>query len=433
MQLQESVSEIGEVLKSLAREFTLWRHSIESRLPPAQALWQMSQIAPPEAKFAALGGGLDIPSVPSPSQETNQMRCISNMETKPPDTSHSQMFTVVAQGLTLAKRGSMLTGLQQPKQQAQGIGSEHSVVRRAPRLVTEKSGLQSDHTTPAHKLLEEWHSMAHFCRNIDYIEKLIEGGHELSEYPMLLEQGRGLLRVWGVGEGQDPHDGAQGPRNPDGGGGADAVCSALGNEGVWGYSSADTSNSETVPGKGSSSHPRQNNNSGLGPDSGPDCRSHILWELYASYVGSIHKLHPFMDTSRLRRMIEDFSEQYSPDVNNRYAGSPTANALTKDRLNQGLKRKRSGNGYGEPWSTEGVIERSLRNALVLLVLALDGSWGVYADYGFKGEMPSYNRLRNVDVLPGMRYFAHATDILGYQQGGNTVAHAQAMILAALYL
>ena len=33
----------------------------------------------------------------------------------------------------------------------------------------------------------------------------------------------------------------------------------------------------------------------------------------------------------------------------------------------------------------------------------------------------------------MGYFAYATDILGNQQGGNTVAHAQAMILAALYL
>ena len=33
----------------------------------------------------------------------------------------------------------------------------------------------------------------------------------------------------------------------------------------------------------------------------------------------------------------------------------------------------------------------------------------------------------------MAYYAYATDILGNQQGGNTVAHAQAMLLAALFL
>jgi hypothetical protein len=36
-------------------------------------------------------------------------------------------------------------------------------------------------------------------------------------------------------------------------------------------------------------------------------------------------------------------------------------------------------------------------------------------------------------MPGMAYFSYATDILGNQQGGSTVAHAQAMLLAALYL
>ncbi|KAF2022445.1 hypothetical protein EK21DRAFT_119783 [Setomelanomma holmii] len=33
----------------------------------------------------------------------------------------------------------------------------------------------------------------------------------------------------------------------------------------------------------------------------------------------------------------------------------------------------------------------------------------------------------------MAYFSYATDILGNQQGGRTVRHAQAMILAALYI
>jgi hypothetical protein len=196
---------------------------------------------------------------------------------------------------------------------------------------------------------------------------------------------------------------------------------------------------------------RQENNGGLGPDGRPDFREKVLWELYDSYIENIHKLHPFMNASKLRRMIKEFSEQYSPDVNSKYTGSPAANTLAH---HQGIKRKRSSSAYGEPYSAKGAIERSLRNALVLLVLALgkvcayhdplpspqsdkmhhtNGGWGVHANGSFNSDTSDDNRPRNVDILPGMGYFAYATDILGNQQGGNTVAHAQAMILAALYL
>ncbi|KAI9793654.1 MAG: hypothetical protein M1816_007549 [Peltula sp. TS41687] len=39
---------------------------------------------------------------------------------------------------------------------------------------------------------------------------------------------------------------------------------------------------------------------------------------------------------------------------------------------------------------------------------------------------------NVDVIPGLAYYAHATEILGYLHGGNELAHVQAGILACLY-
>jgi hypothetical protein len=49
------------------------------------------------------------------------------------------------------------------------------------------------------------------------------------------------------------------------------------------------------------------------------------------------------------------------------------------------------------------------------------------------EMPDHGRLRNIDVMPGMAYYSYATDILGNHHGGLSVAHAQAFILAALYI
>ena len=453
MQLQDSVNDIGDVLKSLVGEFASWRQSVEARLPHAQPSNQIMNIASPEAGFAAPSRDQNGSRFPTPAQGRSQMRRISNMKAESPSMPHGQMSPTAGQALTPIKQESMFAPPQQPATPADSVRSEHSGATGLP--LKEKSGLQSDHTTPAHKLFEEWQSMAPFCRGVDYIEKLLEGGHEVSEYPMLLEQDRGLLRVWGVGEGQDLNDGAQGPGSPDSSGDADASSPAPGKEGLWGYPPADTASPGIVLGEAPRSDPRQDrqeNNGGLGPDGRPDFREKVLWELYDSYIENIHKLHPFMNASKLRRMIKEFSEQYSPDVNSKYTGSPAANTLA----HQGLKRKRSSSAYGEPYSAKGAIERSLRNALVLLVLALgkvcayhdplpspqsdkmhhsNGGWGVHANGSFNSNSDSSddNRPRNVDILPGMGYFAYATDILGNQQGGNTVAHAQAMILAALYL
>ncbi len=45
---------------------------------------------------------------------------------------------------------------------------------------------------------------------------------------------------------------------------------------------------------------------------------------------------------------------------------------------------------------------------------------------------SASGLRNVDVIPGLAYYAQATDILGNCHGGNNLAHVQANLLAGLY-
>ena len=42
------------------------------------------------------------------------------------------------------------------------------------------------------------------------------------------------------------------------------------------------------------------------------------------------------------------------------------------------------------------------------------------------------RPKNLDVVPGLKYFAFATDILGNQAGGNSLQHVHANILASLY-
>src|SRR5207249_1248244 len=99
---------------------------------------------------------------------------------------------------------------QTPATPADSVRTEPSHPEPAAKDPKEKDGLQGDHTTPAHKLLEEWAQMNIFYNGIPYLKRLLDNGQKVSDYPMQLEQDRGLLRVWGVGEGQDLNDGAQG-------------------------------------------------------------------------------------------------------------------------------------------------------------------------------------------------------------------------------
>ncbi|MCJ1310842.1 hypothetical protein MMC25_004509 [Agyrium rufum] len=46
---------------------------------------------------------------------------------------------------------------------------------------------------------------------------------------------------------------------------------------------------------------------------------------------------------------------------------------------------------------------------------------------------AYEGPLNVDVIPGLAYYAHATDILGNEHGGVDVQHVQAKLLAGLYM
>lgn len=450
MQLQDSVNNISDVLKDFVGEFATWKQSVESRIGPGRSHEMISNHASPEVAFAAPLREQGNSRWPTPVQGRGPgpIRRVNSMKMESPIVPHSNMSPLGAHASTPIKQEGMFPAPQQPATPADSVRTDHS--RATDSGPKEKSGLQGDHTTPAHKLLEEWQSMNTFYKNVEYLDKLVESNRKVSEYPMLLEQDRGLLRVWGVGEGQDLNDGAQGPGSPESGNDySDVPSPAHGKEGMWGHPPGDHSSPAT---------PREypGNDGGLDHEGRPNFHSGVMNDLLNSYLNNMHVLHPFMNASKLKRMFREFAEQYSPDV--KPARSPAPGGLPP-QFNHGVKRKRSTSAFGEPSSPRGAIERSLRNAIVLLVLALGkvfsyeakrlpapqkdkttyhGAWGhtggsPHATSSFHSETSDDNRPRNIDVLPGMAYFAYATDILGNQQGGNTVAHAQAMILAALYL
>lgn len=447
MQLQESVNNINDVLKEFIGEMSTWRQSVENRMANGRDADTNGTLASPGTGFATQSG--DHSRWPTPTQQRSQPQRVNSMKMESPMAPPQHMSPNSAHASTPIKQESSYSS-QQTGMHAEEIRHYlNGSSRPVDYVPKEKSGLQSDHTTPAHKLLEEWHTMKSFYTNIDYLNKLVENGQKVSAYPMQLELDRGLLRVWGVGEGQDLHDGAQAPGSPNSSNDSDVPSPSAGTEGLWGYPPTDHASPSTM----SVSTPQDltGNEGGLGSDGRPIFHSSIVWDLWESYMKYMHVLHPFMNAGKLKRMVREFIDQYSPDIKVPNARSPATGAL-QHQFNQGVKRKRSGsNGY----PPRGSIERSLRNAIVLLVLALgkafqyeaktlpnpekdrhvNGSWGPVGNisHSFTSDASEDSRQRNIDKLPGMAYFAYATDILGNQQGGNTIAHAHAMILAALYL
>jgi hypothetical protein len=178
------------------------------------------------------------------------------------------------------------------------------------------------------------------------------------------------LRVWGVGEGQDLNDGAQGPESPESSNDSEAPSPAPGKEGLWGYPFSEVENGTRTPGSTPREHflqqqqqqQQQRQENGLRADGRPDFRRHVMFDLLRSYMETMHIFYPFMNESKLRRMVKDFSDQYSPDAKPLNAHSPAPV--------RGVKRKRLASNLDGLLLGRGEIERSLRNAIVLLVLAL---------------------------------------------------------------
>ncbi|PYI08954.1 hypothetical protein BO78DRAFT_54343 [Aspergillus sclerotiicarbonarius CBS 121057] len=333
-----------------------------------------------------------------------------------------------------------------------------------------------EHTTAAHKLLS-WGS----------IKTLLEPREYDDDYVMKLEEERGLILVYGRGEG---HDTSESP-------------------------------AMTFPSSASHPHwdqpyPNDASPSGQWNSSANQNGSHLkvlrpsiddfgmfstdpetVRHYHNSYLNHMHKLHPFLNQTELSGRIEAFIQKYCPQPN-------ILNSNPGD-LPRGAKRKRSceviqGAGCDMQYppgakpdrpSPTPRVEKSLENAIILLVLALGSicdipgaipgpvtdtpvdfrkeripgpstrsmlsptdtdsvlqSQGSMFSQGkthsfsstADGQKASFDRstfpdnrhLRNVDVIPGLAYYAYAAQILGSLQGANGLYHVQASLLAGLY-
>ncbi|KAJ9649078.1 hypothetical protein H2199_000991 [Coniosporium tulheliwenetii] len=350
-----------------------------------------------------------------------------------------------------------------------------------------EAGLPADHTTAAHQLLTQWAKV---------MRPFFKGtGVDDEHYVMRLEHGRGVLRPYGWGEGDDLGDGGHQLGSPAGSSDRDTYSPAPSpREGLWGTGLSPAANVEVKR-----SDPTLAGD--LNPNGSLKLDKPTVDRLFASYMRNIHILHPFLNEIRIRKMIEVFANRYSSDVVSVKSPGFAVQSLTS----QPLKRKRSNGGTpglafssmpepGFPNSPKPSLERSISSAIVLLVLALGricehkqplpgpmetpaSSTDIHGMPGMDSplaayraspasshstlastsspsnepmrfapsrrpslealpasEQPTYvKKNRNVDIIPGFAYYARASDILGNLHGGNDLSHAQANLLAGLYM
>jgi hypothetical protein len=347
-----------------------------------------------------------------------------------------------------------------------------------------------EHTTAAHKLLL-WPS----------IRRLLAPKEVDGDYVMKMEEERGLIRVYGRGEGDDRSDYERGTTS--------SPSTTNSSSPNWEEDYHVQGASPNVPwGTGlpaTASHRPRDQVGGLDELGQLNTEPEVVRRLHRSYMQHLHILHPFLDESNLERKIERFIKIYSPhkkSVMGQFMPGTAGEPL------RGAKRKRSSEGFHmggfdmtrSPGSNTVVptrrVERSIDNAIILLVLALgaicewrdrplpgpvkdpfsghpstssglqsvlspvlsdsapmqssgafcsptnpsfpspDGGEARKAAQGralaAAHEGSEYAHPKNIDVIPGLAYYAYATDILGNLQGGNGLYHVQAALLAGLY-
>lgn len=358
-----------------------------------------------------------------------------------------------------------------------------------PPVAPGQPAIPLNHTTLASMLLK-WKPIKQLVQH--HLAR--EGIKYVDEFPIQQEERRGLLRLFGRGEGQ---------------GTAFTDRESSVDQGSWeGYDDqSDTgapSPADCWGTIGSLSPPVISDSKGAANIPTLDFTESTVWAYVRSYEANIQNMHPLIIPKELHAIVRLFLE----NVNRTTAKRSIKHAGFTDARDQslpqypdiGMKRKRSpgvdasdtppGVSPVSSKPAKPVFERSIQNALVLLVLALgkiclcrdkipevmpvsdptqgspvirnghplspiQGSPPSYASVPMSTALPSPKDLagsrrgsfqgatnalpravpfgrRNLDVIPGLDYFATATDILGGQLAGATLRHVYANILAGLY-
>lgn len=347
---------IHRILDEIRRAQTPPKRLSETSLSPAQRAQQHSpRVQPkyehPASRHVELSTHRDSFHAPSPASSQLSESDTNAMKKMAPPPLSSRLSTVQK-------------------------GSEKEVLDERIRNFDPLNGqlsIPQNHTTAAHKLLTHWSAIKPFY------ETLFDETYA-KNYVMLEEKNRGVMRIFGQGEGHDDNTGkprlyACSPSVQSEFG--STTSSSARTDGFWGVGFDSPVNNS--PGGGS-----ENLIGGLNIDGSLCLDAHVVRRLRDSFLDNIWILHPFMNKDDIYHNTERFIRQYSPKSRSdsqSLVTSPDSVDVKPEftSTNKGFKRKRS-NGETEDYQTPQLrphsslpripVERSVTNALVLFILAL---------------------------------------------------------------
>ncbi|KAL3424024.1 hypothetical protein PVAG01_03305 [Phlyctema vagabunda] len=352
-----------------------------------------------------------------------------------------------------------------------------------------------NHTTGAARLL-----LVGPIHEMTRTVKIFKGNNTRTDtFPLLYEEKRGLLRLYGRGEGLDlargydndpmtDHNVEQTPSD------VHSEASSPATE-EWGQVGGLTPPNDVSVARG------EINANGM-----PDFRRETVIELVDVYMTSLNRMHPLITERSKNYLVNSFLKSIAASQpQHRQLHVVNHQGSTPD--SPGSKRKRSRDGsqeYAEPsyfyrdTLKPGHPPRTISTAMVLAMLALGaickhkekirdvcldredaarrnspllkngshpmsplqgsptmsvqspdlpspqdaGGDRLHPPHSRRTSMDgvtsagvggiSGNRPKNLDLIPGLQYFAMATDIIGNQLSGNTLQHVHTNILASLY-
>ena len=364
-----------------------------------------------------------------------------------------------------------------------------------PVLPPGELAIPTNHTTGAGHLLN-WPCINAMVQRVLNRESL----RFPAEFPIREEEQRGILRVYGRGEGRDPIPRDRDVRAehgttdiPEDVAYSDMSSPTPGDASghIGGFSPVNISEYT-----GSNSRPPV-----LTPSGVPDFSEGKVWKYVKSFEENILNMHPIIQPKDLHAMVQIFLNSIPKPPAKPVAPAQVAKFVQASPQPAaaeaiGSKRKRSpAMDAPDPPQIQyrtGRPPRTINNAVVLTILALgkiclqrDRVPDVVHDYSppnasynrrngypsspghasspeaytpaanypasmapspkeserpglgrrssFQGSKSGSHRpRRNYDVIPGLEYFAIATDIIGNQLGGNTMNHVYAGIFAGLF-
>ncbi|TGZ81366.1 hypothetical protein EX30DRAFT_348572 [Ascodesmis nigricans] len=285
-----------------------------------------------------------------------------------------------------------------------------------------------EHTTAAQKLMVIWPS----------IRRLLDEEIVADEtYVMDSEEARGFLRIHGRGEGAGTNDAVFEDDSDD------ETTDAMS---YWGEASP---------------HPSEDFG---GPQDASSLKlvRQTIFTLLNSYLSNIHILHPILDTATITYLVGKFADRFNPPAPmeapvsawmqdaNRESATPSPR-LTRMNSYSGKRKRSESVTSSRAGPKVPKIQRTIQSALVLFVLSLGsitahrtpvpGAVPRASSYAHSGIYPAPQQPlgqpprympRNMDVIPGLQYFAKGLDIMGGLMGKNKLEAVQAGLLAGLY-